>query len=313
MSGKRPFRFGLVAGSAPTRAEWLALVHKTENLGYNTFLITDHYVNEFPPLVALMAAADASNTMRIGTFVFDNDFRHPALLAKELATLDLLSSGRVEVGIGAGWHESEYAQVGLPFDDPGTRIERLEEALQILKQFFTQETVQLIGKHYAVNNLQAMPKVVQKPRPPIFIGGGGKKMLSLAAREADIVGIHLKAGRDGSSAPSEHTEEALAQKIAWVRQAAGERFPDLELNMLIRGVAITDNRQRAAEEYMLNRGRAGLTAEQHLANPYLFLGSQEQIIAQVERLREQFGISYFVVGHENMDAFAPIVSHLSGK
>lgn len=313
MAEKRPFRFGVVADSTPTREQWLALVRKAEKLGYASFLLTDHFVNDFPPLVALMAAADASKTMHVGTFVFDNDFRHPALLAKEVATLDLLSEGRVEVGIGAGWHQAEYAQVGLPFDDAGTRINRLEEALQILKQFFTQETVNFTGKHYTVTNLQAMPKTVQRPHPPILIGGGGKKLLTLAAREADIVGIHLKAGKEGSTDPFEHSEEALTQKVAWVRQAAGPRFPSLELNMLIREVAITNNRRQAAEEYTRTKARPGLTVEQHLANPYLFFGSLEQIAEQIEHLREQFGISYFVVGNDHMEAFAPVVARLSGK
>jgi probable F420-dependent oxidoreductase len=313
MSEKRQFRFGIVTGSAPTRAEWLAPIRKAEELGYATLLLTDHFVNDFPPLVPLMAAADATSTLRVGTFVFDNDFRHPALLAKEVAALDLLSEGRVELGIGAGWHQIEYQQVGLPFDEPGVRIERLEEALQILKQFFTQDRVNFTGKYYTVSDLLAMPKTAQRPRPPIFIGGGGKKLLTLAAREADIIGIHFKAGRDGKSDPFEHTAEAVAQKISWVQQAAGERFPSLELNMMIRTVVITDNRQQAVEEYMRSGRGLQLSAEQHLQDPYLLFGSVEQIAEQLQRTREQFGVSYFVIGDDYMETFAPVAARLAGK
>src|SRR5438067_8877053 len=148
MSKVRPFRFGLVAESAPSREQWSVLVRKVEDLGYATFLLADHYVNEFPPIAALMAAADATSSLRIGSIVFDNDFRHPALLAKEIATLDLLSGARFELGIGAGWHRDEYEQVGLPFESAGVRISRLEEALRIIKQFFTEEAVNFAGTYY---------------------------------------------------------------------------------------------------------------------------------------------------------------------
>src|SRR6266571_8677309 len=192
MTQQRPFRFGVVAESAPSREQWVDKARKVEQFGYATFLVADHFVNEFPPITALMAAADATNKLRVGSFVFDNDFRHPALLAKEAATLDLLSGGRFELGIGAGWHRPEYEQIGLPFESAGIRISRLEEALSIIKQFFTKETVTFAGNHYTVTNLQALPKPLQRPHPPIFMGGGGKRLLSLAGREADIIGLHLK-------------------------------------------------------------------------------------------------------------------------
>ncbi len=312
MSQARPFRFGVAAESAPSREEWITLVRRVEDLGYATFLLADHYVNEFPPIAALMAAADASRTLRIGSIVFDNDFRHPALLAKEVATLDLLSGGRFELGIGAGWHRPEYEQVGLPFESAGVRISRLEEALSIIRQFFTQEAVTFAGRHYTVTDLQAFPRPLQRPHPPIFIGGGGKRMLSLAGREADIVGLHLKVNDDGTVDASERSEAAIARKVEWVRQAAGERFAALELNLLIGNVIITEDQQQAAEQYIYERGRSGTTVEQLLASPYLLIGSVEQITERIQRLREQFGISYFVVGSENMESFAPVVARLAG-
>src|SRR6266567_3642759 len=244
MSKMRPFRFGVITESAPSREHWATLVRKAEDLGYATFLLADHFVNEFPPLVALMAAADATKTLRVGSFVFDNDFRHPALLAKEIATLDLLSGGRFELGIGAGWHRPEYEQTGLPFDRAGVRINRLQEALSIIKQFFTQESVTFAGNHYTLTDLKAFPKPLQRPYPPILMGGGGKRLLTLAGQEADIIGLHLKVNDDGTVDASERTEAALAQKVEWVRQAAGERLATVELNILIAHVSITQDRQQ---------------------------------------------------------------------
>lgn len=311
MTNARPFRFGVVAESAPSKEAWAELVRRAEDLDYATFLLADHYVNEFPPLAALMAAADATRTLRIGSFVFDNDFRHPAQLAKEVATLDLLSGGRFELGIGAGWHRPEYEQVGLPFESAGIRIGRLEEALVIIKQFFTQHAVTFSGKHYCVTNLKAFPKPFQQPYPPILMGGGGKRVLTLAGREADIVGLHLKVNDGGTVDAWERTEEAIAQKVEWVRQAAGERFAAVELNLLIGGVVVTENRQQAAEHRARESGQSGVTAEQLLASPYLLIGSVEQIAEQIQRLRERHGISYLVVGSEDMEIFAPVVARLA--
>jgi probable F420-dependent oxidoreductase len=312
MSETRPFRFGVITENAPSRDYWITLVRRVEELGYATFLLADHFVNELMPIAALMAAADATKTLRVGSFVFDNDFRHPALLAKEAAALDLLSDGRLEFGIGAGWHRPEYDQIGLPFDSAGVRLSRLEEALHIIRQFFTEETVNFVGNHYTVTDLQAFPKPVQRPYPPFFMGGGGKKMLSLAAREADIIGLHVRVKDDGTVAADERSEAVLARKVEWVRQAAGDRFASIELNLLVSDIVITEDRQQAAEQYIREKGRPGATAEQILANPYLFIGSIEQIAEQLYRLREQFGISYFVVDSGVMEAFAPVVSRLAG-
>ncbi|HVB62604.1 MAG TPA: TIGR03621 family F420-dependent LLM class oxidoreductase [Ktedonobacteraceae bacterium] len=308
----RPFRFGVITENAPSREQWVTLVRRVEELGYATFLLADHFVNELLPIAALMAAADATKTLRVGSFVFDNDFRHPALLAKEVAALDLLSDGRFEFGIGAGWHRPEYEQIGLPFESAGVRISRLEEALCIVRQFFTEETVNFAGSHYTVTDLKAFPKPVQRPHPPIFMGGGGKKLLSLAGREADIVGLHVRVKDDGIVDASEHTETAIARKVEWVRQAAGDRFAAVELNLLVGDVVITEDQQQAAQQYAREKGRPGETAEQLLSSPYLLIGSVEQIAERIHRLREQYSISYFVVDSESMEAFAPVVARLAG-
>ncbi|MEO5953821.1 MAG: TIGR03621 family F420-dependent LLM class oxidoreductase, partial [Chloroflexia bacterium] len=192
MANKRLFRFGVVSASTESRKDWVELARKAEDLGYSTFLLPDHFVNPLAAVPALSVAAAATTTLRVGSFVFDNDFRHPAMLAKEAATLDLLSDGRFEIGIGAGWHGPEYEQTGIPFDPPGVRVGRLEEAVAIIKKFFTGEPVTFAGNHYTINGLVGLPTSVQRPHPPIFLAGGGKRVLSLAGREADIVGLHLR-------------------------------------------------------------------------------------------------------------------------
>ena len=222
MSKTRPFRFGIQVamdpGDIPSREAWITLARKAEDLGYSTFLIADHYVNEYLPIAALMFVADATSTLRVGSCVFDNNYRHPALLAKEVAAIDWLSGGRFELGLGAGALQIDYDSAGLPFDRPGVRIRRLEESVSLIKQFFIHDSVTFAGEYYTVRELPGFPKPAQSPHPPIFIGGGGKKTLTLAAREADIVGLEhrVKDGDDTFDA-FEHSEAALAQFLRALR------------------------------------------------------------------------------------------------
>jgi probable F420-dependent oxidoreductase len=318
MTAARRFRFGVGSeGIITAQAAWDSLVRRAEELGYATFLVPDHYTDGLTPVAALMAAADAAKTIRIGTFVFNNDLRHPAQLAKEAATLDLLSSGRFELGIGAGWNKVEYDQIGSPFDRPGVRIERLAEAITILKQFFTQESVTFAGTYYRVTGLASFPKSSQRPHPPIFIGGGGERVLSLAAREANIVGFSRKINADGTVDPDERAEAALQRKVAWVRQVAGERFDSLELNIEIKGIAITANRQQAAEavaqERLDHAGATAITPEELLVDPQWLIGSVDEVVDQLQRLRQVYGISYFMVDSAYMEMFAPVVARLVGE
>lgn len=312
-----PFRFGVgIAGVGmpciQSRAAWADFARQTEDLGYSTLLIADHFPNELPPIAAMMAAADATTRLRVGSFVFDNDFRHPALLAKECATVDLFSDGRLELGIGAGWLRDDYDAAGMPFDAPGVRVGRLEEAVTIIKAFFTEESVDFTGKHYTLTDLPAIPKPRQRPYPPLLIGGGGKRLLSLAAREANIVGFLTKVNYDGTIDASERTPEGMLQKVAWVREAAGERFDTLELNSLSR-VVITDRRREAAEEYARERGWGDLSADEVLAMHNLLVGNIDQIVATIEEWRERYGVSYIVIaGDELVEPFAPVVARLAG-
>ncbi len=313
MATTRSFRFGLNSNfdnHATSREEWVNKARRAEELGYSTFSASDHFPVPLSPLIALMAVADATQTLRIGTIVLDNDFRHPALLAKEAATLDLLSNGRFEMGIGAGWLRSEYEQVGIPFDAPGVRIRRLEEGVQVIKSLWTEESVTFSGAHYTIANLQGTPQPLQRPHPPILIGGGGKRLLSLAGRVADIVNFIPRMGEAGPDI-TDSTEAALQEKLAWVREAAGERFPQLELNLQMAGVAVTSDRISAAQAIAKAQG-IQVDPELLLSTPYVLIGTVEQIIERLYTLRERYGINYFVVPLTQMDELSPVVARLAG-
>lgn len=319
MIGTHPFRFGVICERMQSAEEWITKARYAESAGYSTFLIRDHFIREpfgdqFAPMIALMAAADATKTLRVGNLVLDNDYRHPVMLAKEAATLDLLSGGRFELGIGAGWLRAEYEQAGISFDDAGVRVSRLEESLRILKGLFADQPLTYSGSHYNISNLNAFPKPSQRPHPPILVGAGSKRMLALAAQEADIVGILPKALPNGtiSEGVTERLPATMAQKVEWVRQAAGERFPDLELNMVISPI-FTEQRQQKAEQLVLERGWSGVDVEQVLEMPSVFIGTTDQIAEEMWRRREQYGFSYYVVSDGLMEVFAPIVSSLAGK
>jgi probable F420-dependent oxidoreductase len=239
--------------------------------------------------------------------VLDNDFRHPAALAKEAATVDVLSNGRLELGLGAGWLQADYDQTGLSFDSPAVRLERLAEAVQICSAFFATEgdSVTFAGKYYNVRNLDAMPRPVQKPRPPIMIGGRQQRMLSLAAREADIVSISLLDQRG----PGRPEPPSFARKIEWVRQAAGARFTQLEIHVNAALVSVGDVSSAAVDQLAARRG---MSPEQILESPGTLVGSVDAIVEQLRSRRELYGVSYYVIQGQAMDEFAPVVARLHG-
>ena len=318
MTRHRPFRLGaLVHNTSPAKNRLVEQARLAEQLGYATFLVPDHIGDQFATVLALAMASSATTRLRVGSFVFDNDFRHPVLLAKEAATLDVLTDGRFEFGLGAGWMRSEYQQCGITFDSPRTRIERMAEALHIIKGMFTGNPLTFTGNHYTVTDMIGRPAPIQHPHPPILVGGSGKRMLSLAAREADIVGFAPKTKADGVESHMNDTldmtdalSEAIAGKVQWVRQAAGNRFDDLELNALVLDMVVANNRRQAIEQLA---HRYGLSNEQVLDTPHFLVGSVEQICNNLQRYREWYDISYLVVWEENMKALAPVVARLAGK
>jgi probable F420-dependent oxidoreductase len=310
MEPTRPFRFAAGGFGAASGRDWAEHARRAEALGYAVLLVADHLANiPFAPVPALVAAADATTTLRVGCTVFANDYRHPALLAKEAATVDVLTDGRFEFGLGAGWVKTEHAQAGIPFDPPGVRVARMEEALRVIKALWAGGPVHHQGAHYTIAGLVGTPAPVQQPHPPVFVGGGGKRLLSFAAREATIVGIGPKAMPGGGMDWAGSTEAALAEKVGWVREAAEERFPRLVLSLLVFVVAVTDRRQEAAERIAQ---RFGLTPEQALAAPEYLVGSVDEIVARLLRLRKRYGISYITVFPQDVEAFAPVVARLAG-
>jgi probable F420-dependent oxidoreductase len=306
----RQFRFGLLGESIRAATELVETARRAEGAGFATFLLRDHFIEEpwghqLAPLTALATAAAATATLRVGSLVICNDYRHPVLLAKEVATLDLVSGGRFELGLGAGFSRPEYEAAGLPFDPPGVRVGRLAEALQVVKGVFGAAPFTFAGRFYTVTNLKAFPKPVQQPHPPILVGAGGRRMLAIAAREADIIGIqHVPA-------PSGLLAETIAEKIGWIRQEAGARFDNLELS-LVGSVIITENRREEAERLVHARGWAGLSAEKVFEMPSIFIGSVDQIVEEMQGRRERYGISYYVVPDRSLEMVAPIVARLAG-
>ena len=311
MSKPRPFRFGVQEHRASNAKAWREKARLVEGLGYSTVYLPDHFGDQLGPLAALMSAADATTTLRVGSLVFDNDYRHPIVLAKEAATLDLLSEGRLDFGLGAGWLTSDYEQTGIPLDPPGIRIERMDEALQIIKSFFAGGSVSFTGKHYKLDAVEAAPVPVQKPHPPILLGGGGKRMLHLAGREADIVNINfnLSEGRINRKLVSTGMAGATDEKVAWIKEAAGERFSEIELSVTVFVANLTDDRVSVAEAMA-----AGLQSEpgEVLQTPHFLIGTVEQIVEDLQARRERFGISYVVVPDEAAQSLAPVVERLTG-
>ncbi|HET7036422.1 MAG TPA: TIGR03621 family F420-dependent LLM class oxidoreductase [Thermomicrobiaceae bacterium] len=310
MSVARPFRFGAGLFGAESRAEWTELARRAEALGYAMLLVPDHFQRQLAPIAALMAAADATSTLRVGSYVCNNDFRHPALLAKEAATLDLLSEGRFEFGIGAGWAEPEYSSAGIPFDRPGARLARLSEALEIITALFRGGTLAFSGKHYQIEGLEGYPLPLQQPHPPLLLGGSGERMLALAARKADIVSF--TPARRASDAPSgESSTAALRRMAGWAREAAGTRWPELELNTFFFDVAVDDDSTKARE--MIARKR-NVPVEDVPQQLHALAGSPSEVVEQLLGLREELGISYVVaVGAAEMEALAPVVARLTGS
>jgi len=307
----KPFRFGVNVWRAGSRAEWADKARKLEDLGYSVLTVPDHLTDLFAPMPALVSAAEATKSLRVGTNVLNNDLRHPVLVAREAATVDLLTDGRFQLGLGAGHMKSEYDQTGLGFDSGGTRVERLAEAVTIVKGLFAGEPVTFAGRYYRVTSHQSYPPPVQRPHPPILIGGNGRHILALAACEADIValtGITFSQGGTGRDF-SGFTAEGTDERLRWIRETAGERFARLELNALIQRVIVTDDRVKAAED--LAR-QWPLTPQDVLRCPFVLLGTVAEIAETLRERRERWGISYYVVFEPVMDVFAPVVARLAG-
>jgi len=307
----RPFRFGIQASNATSRTEWVSLAQRCEGHGYSVLTMPDHFGDQLAPVPAMMTAADATTDLRVCALVFDNDYKHPVVLAKELATMDLLSDGRVEIGLGAGWMISDYEQLGIPYDAPGVRIDRFLEGLGIIRQCMQPEPFSFNGAFYDVTGYNGLPKPVQA-KVPVLIGGGGKRVLGIAAREADIVGINpsMHTGVVGPETFLHMTAEAVDEKIAIVRAAAGDRIDDIELNIRAFLVNVTDDGAGARTRLA---GMLGVGDDMLVSSPFALIGSPAELTERLLERREKWGFSYVIVGAEDVDKFAPVVAALAGR
>ena len=322
MAPSRPFRFGVLCESARTTQDLLATAHEAEASGYATFLIRDHlldqpFAHQFAPLASLAWVASTTRTLRVGSMVIANDYRPPVQLAKELATLDALSGGRVELGLGAGFLEAEYRPAGIPFERPGLRVDRLEEAIQVYKGLLSQDQVTFHGEHYDLTEFDNFPKPIQRPHVPIMVAGGSKRMLTLAGREADIVGLMGVSTGGGvmMSDPGRRSAAGVSQQVEWVRAGAGDRFDQVELSTVITPIATADTRaarRDAAEQYAREQGWPDVTADQILEMPSMLIGSPEQMAADLEARRAELAISYYVLSDKHARVLAPLVARLRG-
>lgn len=309
---ERPFRFSVQDHTAHSASQWRDRARAIESMGYSTLYLPDHFGGQVGPIAGLMAAADATTTLRIGSLVYDNDYRHPVVLAKEAASLDLLSAGRLDFGLGAGWMRTDYEQSGIAYDSPGTRIERMAEGLTIIKRFFTGDEFSFEGKHYTIRGLKGSPAPVQKPHPPILIGGGGRKMLELAAREADIVNVNfdLREGRQSRRVAITGTATATEEKLRWIREAAGDRFEHIELGAWTLQASVTGERNAIAEAFA---PRMGMDVSDLLEIPHVLIGSVDQIVEDLEQRRDRYGFSHVIIPGDAAEDLAPVVERLAGS
>ena len=306
-----PFRFGLQCRGPADARGWRELARKVEDLGWSVLTVADHLDDGLAPVPALMAAADATTTLCIGTMVLANDYRHPVVVAKEAATLDLLSDGRFQLGLGAGWQASDYEQAGFPLDRPGVRIARLAEAIEVVRALWEPGPVDFAGEHYRVTGLEGRPLPRRPGGPPLVVGGGGERVLRLAARTADIVAlnVNLRAGVIDERAFPDGVPAATERKLAWIRDAAGDRFDDLVLQTRIHLAMVTDDRAGVVAELA---PAFGLTPEEAADTPHALIGSVEELCEQLVERRERWGISDIGLSGDQLDAFAPVVGRLAG-
>jgi probable F420-dependent oxidoreductase len=298
---ERPFRFLAEAREIASFAQLRQTVRRAESIGIDTLVIPDHLIEQMAPVAAMTAIAAISDRLRVSAFVLNNDLRHPAVLAQELASLDVLSGGRLDIAIGAGWNRAEYEAIGVSFDPTPVRQARLAEAIAVLKGCFGPGPFSFAGEHYAITDYDAYPKPVQQPHPPFLIGGGGKRTLTLAAREASIVGFAPRIRAGGVPDLDSISFEATREKAGWVREAAGDRFAGLELNVYpsMTGISLTDEplaEAREVVERLEERTGTRLTPEELLDSPHIFIGTEDDFVAKFRRLRAELGITSIMVG-----------------
>ena len=312
----RPFRFWASVQEVADRRRLGDIARRAEDLGYDALLIPDHLIEQLAPVPAMAVIAAATERLSTGTFVLNNDLRHPAVLAQDLASLDVLSDGRLIVGVGAGWNQPEYEASGIPFEPVATRVSRLGEAVAVLKGLFADGPFSFAGQHYTISAMDGQPKPVQKPHPPFLIGGGGRRLLALAAREAQIISLAPRLAQTRRADVASVLWPATEEKIGWIREAAGDRFGELELNVYpsITAVTVTDDPRAAARDLLSRLGDRvppGAGVDEILDAPNIFIGTIDSFVEKLQRLREELGVSCLMLG--GLDELAPVVARLRGQ
>jgi probable F420-dependent oxidoreductase len=309
---ERRIRFAMQLTHASTGQQWKELARRAEVEGYDVVSLPDHLGDQFGPIAALAAVAAVTDSVRLSMFVLANDLRHPAVLAKEITTLDVISEGRVELGLGAGWSAAEFGAMGIPFDPPGTRIGRLQEAVALLKALFSGQSTNFEGRYYRAVDFDLRPRPVRPSGIPLVLGGGGRTMLALAAREADIVSVSTdNRSRTAAGALNDSIGwPVVSKQIDWIREVAGPRFDELELNFRVLAIAVTDDRAGAAAQ--LSR-QFGSSPEVLLDSPFVFVGTRQQIEDQIYQTRVALGVSYYTISQRHADQAAPLVTAVAGQ
>lgn len=312
MAHPRQFRFAAEIKAPFEGMTWADTARWVEDAGYSTLFVPDHFDEGMGPIAAITAAAAATTTLRIGALVFAADFRHPAVLARELATIDLLSEGRLEVGIGAGWKSADYERSGIPMDRPGVRVDRMIEAIEVLRGLFAPGPFTFEGEHYRITDLDGSPKPYRPEGPPILIGGGAPRVLRHAGAVADIVGVNpsIHSGEIDNDAARDAQADRIDQKVAWVREGAGDRFDDLELNAWLAIAMVTNDAAGTAEQLSQEFGTDPAEA---LDSPMVAIGTLGEIAEQFGRRRARWGYSYHVIPGDSVRDLAPLVAQLAGE
>jgi probable F420-dependent oxidoreductase len=311
----RPFHFLADVSEIVSGPELAARAKRAEEMGYHAVVVPDHLLGQLSPVVAMATVAAATTTLRMSAFVINNDLRHPAVLAQDLACIDVLSGGRVDIAIGAGWNKPEYDAIGLTFDPTPVRQARLAESITVLKGIFSGEPFSFAGEHYTITEYSGEPVPVQRPHPPFFIGGGGRRTLTLAGREADIIGLAPRVLPGAKVDVTSLTLAGTKEKIAWIREAAGDRFESIELNTYPSGwpVTVTDDLHGEARRVVDRiKARTGveLSEQDVIDSPHVFIGSIDRLVEKFLQLREELGITSILLG--DIDELAPVLERLSG-
>ncbi|MEP6658901.1 MAG: TIGR03621 family F420-dependent LLM class oxidoreductase [Acidimicrobiales bacterium] len=311
MAHARRFRFGAEMQRPFEGLSWADSARELEALGYSTLFVPDHFHEGYGPITAMATAAMATTTLKVGPLVFDCDFRHPAVLARELASIDMLSEGRLEIGLGAGWKQLDYTRSGIPMDPPRVRVDRMIEHTLVLKGLFADEPLTFAGEHYQIGELDGTPKPYRPGGPPIIIAGGGRRVMRFAGATADIVGVNasIHSGVADAAAGRDALPASIDQKISWLRDGAGDRFDELEINAWLSVAEITNDAMSIAERLS---SRFGAEPADVLASPLILVGSEAEIVDHLHARRERWGYSYYVVQGHKVHEFASIAARLTG-